>query len=665
MGNYVTPGVYHERFDASAPKINPLRTDIAAFVGIAERGPLDTPIPVESLRQFESHFGGPIPQAFLALVVRAFFENNGRRCWIVRVAGGSGGADAIASLAKFPTIAGQAGLEFHASSPGVWGDELSIALREVCAAQSTLSQYEDGAISSVVASVGGFQRHTFVRLRQTTTVGTTDIYRIVSGVNAVERQLIWYNDDSRLRLSTDKPLSGLSSGSSVLVEAITYEILVYLRGRLIHSVRDLSLAPQNERYIASVLDSIYESSDDGIPQLSVGAPRLIRVFDTRADFLAPIAPAVQSLAGGADGLESLSPYDFTGEQPDPHGSGEIQKQQRRGIWALDVVDEVSLVAVPDIHCQPATEPEFDPLICPAPDPCLFQSPVSPATTVAPVTRASAPTFTERAIYQVQAELIAHCETRYDRFALLDPPLAMATGGAAGLALVRSWRQQFETKFAALYWPWVEVRHPKPTSESLTLFIPPCGHVAGCFAVTDVEVGVHKAPANRALNWVDDVSSALDDAGHGVLNPLGINAIRVFPGRGIRVFGARTLSSDPDARFVNVRRLILMVMKAARLSMQWATFEPNNTHTRSKVRLSLISYLTALWQSGALVGDIASAAFFVRCDETNNPVESREIGRLIADVGIAPSVPYEFVVLRIGRVEDAIDTYEPVMGGASA
>jgi len=205
--------------------------------------------------------------------------------------------------------------------------------------------------------------------------------------------------------------------------------------------------------------------------------------------------------------------------------------------------------------------------------------------------------------------------------------------------------------------------PLRGSSSLTRDIPPTGHVAGQYARTDFEVGVHKAPANAPLQWTEDVTVETDDATHGTLNPLGVNVVRVLPGRGIRVFGARTVSSDPVWRYVNVRRLLLMIEKAIFISTQWAVFEPNDTLTRNKIRLSLTSFLTALWRKGALAGDRPDAAFFVKCDEQNNPASERADGRLLAEVGVAPAVPFEFVVVRVGRQDNEFEIAEAsALGG---
>jgi hypothetical protein len=198
---------------------------------------------------------------------------------------------------------------------------------------------------------------------------------------------------------------------------------------------------------------------------------------------------------------------------------------------------------------------------------------------------------------------------------------------------------------------------------LTRDIPPSGHLAGQFVRSDFETGVHRAPANSPLVWTQDVSAFVSDPAHGLLNTMGINVIKVLPSRGVRIMGARTVSSDPDWIYVNVRRLLMMIEKAIYISVQWAAFEPNDWTTRAKIRLAISSFLLALWQRGALMGATAAEAFFVKCDDDNNPPRERDNGRLIAEVGVAPSIPFEFVVLRVGRQGNEFEIEEMrVVGG---
>jgi hypothetical protein len=243
-------------------------------------------------------------------------------------------------------------------------------------------------------------------------------------------------------------------------------------------------------------------------------------------------------------------------------------------------------------------------------------------------------------------MVRQCEQQRDRFALLDLPLE-TDGALPDLGAAQAWRARFDSAFAAIYFPWLRVPDPLAPDAPQGRLIPPSGHVAGICAATDLAEGVFRPPANRALSWVTDVATVLDDAAQGALNPAGINAIRSFPGRGIRVYGARTLSSDASWRYVNVRRLLSMLEEAMHDTLQWAVFEPNGPPLWSGVRLALLGLLDPLWRRGAFAGDRPEAAYLVRCDATTTPPDVQAEGRLIAEVRVAPTVPYEFIVLQLG------------------
>ncbi|HWE27541.1 MAG TPA: phage tail sheath C-terminal domain-containing protein, partial [Polyangia bacterium] len=264
-------------------------------------------------------------------------------------------------------------------------------------------------------------------------------------------------------------------------------------------------------------------------------------------------------------------------------------------------------------------------------------------------------FSDDDVFLMQSTMVQLCEERNDRFALVDPTAAMAEDAAQGFALVSEWRSRFETRNAALYYPWLAVVDPLAVAP--TRRVPPSGHVAGLCAQLDRQVGVHRAPANRVLSWAEDASIPVDDGLHGELNTLGINVVRTQPGLGLRVLGARTMSSDPSWRFVNVRRLMMMIIKAIDVATQWAVFEPNDEPTRTRIAQALGEFFQQLWQKGALVGSSPEQAFAVRCDESNNPAAARADGQLVADVAVAPSQPFEFVVLRLGRQSNAFEVVE--------
>jgi hypothetical protein len=179
-------------------------------------------------------------------------------------------------------------------------------------------------------------------------------------------------------------------------------------------------------------------------------------------------------------------------------------------------------------------------------------------------------------------------------------------------------------------------------------VPPSGYMAGIWARSDNERGVHKAPANEVLRGVLDSAMPITKGEQDVLNPLGINCIRSFPGRGLRVWGARTLSSDPAWRYVSVRRLFNFVEKSIERGTQWVVFEPNDHNLWAKVRRDAGAFLTVCWRDGQLFGRTPEEAFYVKCDEELNPQEIRDQGKLIIEIGMAPVKPAEFVIFRFSQ-----------------
>lgn len=243
---------------------------------------------------------------------------------------------------------------------------------------------------------------------------------------------------------------------------------------------------------------------------------------------------------------------------------------------------------------------------------------------------------------IQLAMINHCENMANRMAIIDPLPDM------GPTEVYDWRQNeagFDSKYAALYYPWIQVADP---SSGEGFLMPPSGHVAGLWARNDEARGVHKAPANEVLRGALDLGIQVTKGEQEQLNPAGINCIRSFPGRGIRIWGARTLSSDPAWRYLNVRRLFNYLEESIYLGSQWAVFEPNDERLWSTIRRNIAAFLTNEWRNGALFGSTPEEAFYVRCDETTNPPEVIEAGQVVCEIGVAPVKPAEFVVFRIAQ-----------------
>jgi phage tail sheath protein FI len=319
--------------------------------------------------------------------------------------------------------------------------------------------------------------------------------------------------------------------------------------------------------------------------------RLVRAttVGTNADitrFPTPGAGSWVTLADdGDDAFDGLDVGDFVGTDG---GSG-----LRTGIVALEDIDEVAICAVPGVWSG-----------------------------------------------TVESALVTHCEQLKDRFAVLDPPDGLDIEG------IQAFRAPFDTKYAALYYPWLVVNDP---STNQFVETPPSGHIIGIYARTDVERGVHKAPANaviRGIRLTDGIAQDVTKRHQDVLNPRGINALRFFPGLGQRVWGARTLSSDTSWKYVNVRRLFLFLEESIDEGTQWVVFEPNDESLWALVRQTVTNFLTTVWGSGALAGTTAEEAFFVQCDRSTMTDDDIANGRLVCVIGVAPVFPAEFVIFRI-------------------
>jgi phage tail sheath protein FI len=249
------------------------------------------------------------------------------------------------------------------------------------------------------------------------------------------------------------------------------------------------------------------------------------------------------------------------------------------------------------------------------------------------------------IFTGYAALLDQCERLRDRVALLDPPRT-----ASGVASLLNWRKQAAElpapgrRFAACYAPWVAVTDP--TRAGAPRLVPPGGCVAGVYARVDTAFGVHRPPANVALAGVEDVADVLTARDQEELNPRGINLLRPFPGRGLRVWGARSLSDEPEWRFIHVRRVMSMIQESVEDSTQWAVFEPNDATLRRTLTHSLSVFLRGIWEAGGLQGTSPEEAFYVKCDETNNPPAVVDAGEVVCQVGVAIAAPMEFLVFEV-------------------
>lgn len=294
--------------------------------------------------------------------------------------------------------------------------------------------------------------------------------------------------------------------------------------------------------------------------------------------------AVIALAGGSDGkVANVNPNVYMGED---NGPG-----KRSGLAAFLENVDVSIMAIPGV-----TAPE------------------------------------------VQAALIAHCENCKSCFAILDVPIDRKKTND-----VVEFRDMYDTTYAAMYHPWLEMFDPLAKRSA---YFPPSGAMAGIYARTDNERGVHKAPANEIVRGCTGLSCNYNEGEQDILNPKGVNLIRAFTGRGIRVWGARTMSSNGLWKYVNVRRLYIYIEESIKANTNWVVFEPNSEVLWGRVTRTIEMFLATCWRSGALAGSTPSEAYFVECGPTTMTQDDIDNGRLICNIGIAAVKPAEFVIFRI-------------------
>ena len=349
--------------------------------------------------------------------------------------------------------------------------------------------------------------------------------------------------------------------------------------------------------------SLTETDEGGAKHVSVAfkdnkASKLIDIVVPEGAPLAKLWPRdqQQSLNIEARQLTPPTAQDFQGDVT-----------ERTGVEGLEAIDDITMVCAPDL-----------------------------------MTTAPGQKLDLNTVKAVQTMMIAHCERLGDRVALLDAPPAMSP------QQVQKWRMDsagYDSSYAALYYPWLEVNDPATNRPAN---IPPSGHVAGIWARNDATRGVHKAPANEVVRGATGLAYNTTRGEQDMLNPIGVNCIRALPGMGIRVWGARTLASNSTWRYINVRRLFNYVEKSIELGTQWVVFEPNDPSLWGQVLRDTNAFLTNVWRTGALFGTSPDQAYYVKCDEELNPPESRDAGRLVIEIGLAPVKPAEFVIFRISQ-----------------
>ncbi len=358
---------------------------------------------------------------------------------------------------------------------------------------------------------------------------------------------------------------------------------------------------RREATLVEVYDNLVSdptSIDDYETRIN-GTSSLVRV-----ERIAAGAPADRAFGvlgtNGTDGTVPPAIGDYKGRQLPPLPNGTVYKT---GLLGFEQVDEISLVIAPAQH----------------------------------------------AVAQLTTNLIAHCTKLKDRFAILH-----SNPGTDTLANIANIRPPEDTTFAAFYFPWIKIFNPLLKQDSL---LPPSGHIAGIYAKTDIERGVFKAPANEIVVGATSLQFQITKGEQDLLNPRGVNCIRVFPARGLRVWGARTCTTNSLWKYINVRRFFLFLAESIDEGTQWVVFEGNSERLWARVRQTIVQFLMTQFRNGALMGTRPEEAFFVKVDRTTMTRDDIDSGRLICIIGVAPVKPAEFVIFRLAQFQGGSEITE--------
>ncbi len=689
MPQYLAPGVYIEEVQTGPPPIAGVGTSTAGFVGVTRRGPVAGPATlITSYADFVRAFGGAFDfgPSFAGLqdlppAIRGFFDNGGQTAFVARVAAATGNTTASAPL--------PAGLTTRLISDAASGqDQLRLRdLRGVSAATAAPTPGTQVSLQMVKAGIttseGPFHVTQIDRDTGTVTLSAnlanqyqaayTTVFTDLTATPALNAdgvpQPLAAPTDAKPDTFTLQASSPGSWGSAVqIVPAIRSSAQATVQGLV-------GASPSNQiqlnssagfyvdawveidtgatkRYhkVTAIAGPVLTLDGNPLPDTEVtadagytgGVRASTCEFDLTVSYVDPIelvtlqenytGLTLENVSGRyyIDQLAASSLVEVTGAAPaDTHpflfpsapdgltialsGGSEAAPgdldvlgydngpNQRSGLLAIQDVDEVAIIAAPGLTSQ-----------------------------------------------TVQQGLIDMCELLLDRFAVLDPVFD-SSGNPATLVEIEAQRNLYDSEYAALYYPRLVITNPLATTPP-TRTIAPSGHVLGVYARVDQTRGVYKAPANELIQGILQLETVVTKGTQEILNPLNINVNRDFTSmqRGLRIYGARCVTSDSDWNYVNVRRLFIFIETSLDIGTQWAVFEPNDEKLWAQLKDSVSIFLTGVWKDGALMGSKPEEAFFVTVDRTTMTDDDILNGRLIMEIGIAPVRPAEFVVIRIGQ-----------------
>jgi len=618
MPEYLAPGVFVEETSFRQKTIEGVSTSTTAFVGPTRFGPEDGEPPLlTSFSEFERIYGG-IDQLqfsneepthnYLAHAVRAYFEEGGRRLYVSRVVDSTAGR-ASATISDSPSI-----IDFEARHRGQAGEfsvTLIFKIGENILGEAPRDPTQPLSNDTVPILRGVRGGDLVTATDSGSPSGERELYEVESFIDGGRNTF-------RLRAADPtSPNEALGLDQFGSIHLLTVSVITGALGRFgdQQSWEDLNFrenhsqsfftvfqpSPANRRtelYVPLVVsadsNNRLEAVADLLEQASMAsAPDASPTVDIMAGLNEINSTDAERstrifLTTGSDGPR-LSAGDYEGSEDEP----------KSGIKALEDLEGISIIAAPGSTHSAGGDTGAD----------------------------------------VRRLLIAHCEKMRYRVAVLDSVDSQL------ISEIRSDRSSIDTTRAGLYYPWVEIADPLTETDIL---LPPSGFVTGIFARNDIERGVHKAPANEVLRLAKNLEVSINKSQQEVLNPDGINVIRFFEGRGYRIWGARTATSDPEWKYMNVRRYFAFLERSIERGTQWAVFENNGRTLWSNVQSTIQDFLFNEWKEDHLAGATPDEAFFVRCDRSTMTQNDIDNGRMICLIGVAPLRPAEFVIFRIGQ-----------------
>ena len=582
MAEYLHPGVYVEEYDSGAVPMQGVSTSTAGFIGYAERGP------VTGQPQFVTSFAD-YKRIYGGYLSQAKYGDTRYLPYAVEQFFLNGGSRAYIMRVADPKAscakAVSGVLEVNAANPGAWGDMVRVTIMPSSKAKTQ------------VLSANGAE----LLLKNPEGFNAGDVVELFDGAKS-EYLTVKSALDKVITLDAEPTLkvADATIGTTKFIRSCEISVQVSF-GDQVEAYENVSINPYSSNYIGNAAAAsklaVFSVNQQAAPAAAPAVPAKAKDGKQAAPAAAPAASIVPyELCGGADKSVALA---LTGGSDGNIGTVDAATYvgsdngpgNRTGLQAFIENSNVSIMLIPGI---------------------------TDAT--------------------VQANLVAFCENKGSCFAILDAPLSMKTTND-----LSEFRDKFDSSYAALYHPWVEMLDGDSRRPA---YFPPSGCMAGIYARTDNERGVYKAPANETVSGCTGLSCLYNDAEQDILNPIGVNLIRSFTGRGIRVWGGRTLSSNGLWKYVSVRRLFIYVEESIKANTNWVVFEPNSETLWLRVTQTISGFLAGCWRDGALAGSSTDQAFFVECGLTTMTQDDIDNGRLICSIGIAPVKPAEFVIFRI-------------------